>query len=192
MTNNVDAGLLGAIKDNAKTAKITGWVLLIAGILAVAVPTASGLSVTIFVGALLGMAGVVQCVLAFSAGAFGRGLMIFILGALSVVAGFYLMSQPVVGLAALTIMLSAYFIAAGVVEILAAFQIKPADGWVWMLIAGVVTVLLGAMLWKQFPLSGAYAVGILFGVKMIMSGWSLIYIGNTAKDVVSDISNDIS
>lgn len=50
-----------------------------------------------------------------------------------------------------------------------------------MLFNGIVTLLLGIMIWSEFPLSGAWAVGILFGVKLILSGWSLIFIGRSVR-----------
>jgi uncharacterized membrane protein HdeD (DUF308 family) len=60
-------------------------------------------------------------------------------------------------------------------------QLRPADGWGWTLFNGIVTLLLGLMLWRQFPLSGAWAVGILFGIKMLFSGMALVIIGRSVK-----------
>jgi len=45
------------------------------------------------------------------------------------IAGFYMMNQPVAALATLTIILMSYLLATGVLEIIVAFQLKPADGW---------------------------------------------------------------
>jgi len=156
--------------------------MLICGFLAIGSPLAAGLSVTIFVGAMLIVGGIAQCFLAFQAGAFGKGLLIFIMGVLTAVAGFYLFNQPLAGLASITIFLAAYFVVTGIFELISAFQIRPAAGWGLMLFNGIVTLLLGIMIWRQFPLSGAWAVGILFGVKLILSGWSLIFIGRSVRE----------
>jgi uncharacterized membrane protein HdeD (DUF308 family) len=181
--------LLDGIKKNARLAVIVGIIMLICGFLAIGSPLAAGLSVTIFVGAMLIVGGISQCFLAFQAGAFGRGLLIFIIGALTTVAGGYLLNQPLAGLASITIFLAAYFVVTGIVELVSAFQIRPAEGWGLMLFNGIVTLLLGVMIWRQFPLSGAWAVGILFGIKLILSGWSLIFIsrgvGGVAKDAAA-------
>ena len=178
-TDTVTSGLLDGIKDNAKLAVTIGIVLIIVGVLAVAAPLAAGLSITIAVGTLLILGGIGECLLAFQAGAFRRGLLIVIVGALMAAAGFYLITQPVAGLASITLFLTAYFIVTGIFEIIAAVQIRPSSGWGWMLFNGVITLLLGILLWRQFPLSGAWAVGVLFGIKMICSGWALVFIGNT-------------
>jgi uncharacterized membrane protein HdeD (DUF308 family) len=178
--------LLDGIKKNARLAVIVGIIMLVCGILAIGSPLAAGLSVMIFVGAMLIVGGISQCFLAFQAGAFGKGLMIFIIGALTAVAGAYLLNQPIAGLASITIFLAAFFVASGIVELVSAFQIRPADGWGLMLFNGIVTLLLGIMIWRQFPLSGAWAVGILFGVKMILSGWLLIFIGRGVGSVAKE------
>jgi uncharacterized membrane protein HdeD (DUF308 family) len=178
------SGLLDGIKKNAGLAVIIGIVMVVCGFLAIGLPFAAGLSVTVFVGSFLIVGGIAQCFLAFQAGAFGKGLLIFIMGALTAVAGFYLFNQPVAALASITIFLAAYFVVTGIVELLGAFQIRPAEGWGPMLFTGIVTLLLGIMIWRQFPLSGAWAVGVLFGVKLTLSGWSLIFIGRSVREEV--------
>jgi uncharacterized membrane protein HdeD (DUF308 family) len=95
--------------------------------------------------------------------------------------GLYLMQQPVTGLAKLTIILMAYLIATGLAEMAIAFQVRPAPGWGGELAAGIVTLVLGILLWRQFPLSGAWAIGVLFGIKLMTSGWALILITKGAK-----------
>ena len=154
---------------------------LIAGLLALLSPLYAGLSLTLMVGALLLVSGVSQCVIAFKAGALGKGLLMFLIGALMISAGLYMMQHPVAGLASITLLLAAYFVAAGICDLIVAFKLRPADGWAWELFNGVITLALGIMLWRQFPLSGAWAVGILFGIKMVFSGWALVFLGRSVK-----------
>ena len=180
------AELIDAIRSNAGLTVASGVILVIAGLLAILSPFVAGLSITIMVGVLLALSGISQCFLAFRAGAFGRGLMLFVAGLLMAIAGFYMMSQPVSGLAALTLVLMAFLIATGIFEIIVALQLKPADGWGIELFNGVVTLVLGILLWRQFPLSGAWAIGILFGIKMVFSGWALIFIGRGVKKLTAE------
>ena len=180
------SGLLDGIKKNARLAVIVGILMLLCGILAIGSPLVAGASVTIFVGAMLIVGGIAQCFLAFKAGAFGEGLLIFVMGALTAVAGFYLFNQPLAGLASITLFLAAYFVVTGISELISAFQIRPVEGWGLMLFNGIVTLLLGIMIWKQFPLSGAWAVGVLFGVKLVLGGWSLIFIGRGVRSAAKE------
>ena len=185
-TTGPQAELIDAIRQNAGLTVAAGVVLLIAGLLAILSPFVAGLSITIMVGALLALSGISQCFLAFRAGAFGRALVLCIVGVLMAVAGFYMMSQPVSGLAALTLILMAFLIATGVLEIIVAFQLKPADGWGVELFNGVVTLVLGILLWRQFPLSGVWAIGILFGIKMVFSGWAFIFVGRGVRKLAAE------
>lgn len=181
-----NAGLVDAIRENAGLTVASGVVLIIAGVLAIFSPLVAGLSITIMVGAMLAVSGISQCFLAFRAGAFGRALVVFVVGVLMTVAGFYMINQPASGLATLTLILMAYLIASGILEIVVAFQLKPADGWGLEFANGAVTLILGILLWRQFPLSGAWAIGILFGIKMLFSGWALVFIGRGAKKLISE------
>lgn len=183
------SGLIEGIKENAKLAVISGVVLILAGTFAILSPLVVGLSITIMVGVSLLIGGVGQCFLALKAGALGRGLLTFVVGALMVVAGVFMMTQPVAGLASITLLLVAYLVAAGLGDLFMALQLRPAEGWSLMLFNGIVTLLLGMMLWRQFPLSGAWAIGVLFGIKMIFSGWALVFIGRNVKQAATSFES---
>ena len=153
MTDNSPAppsALIDGIKENSKLAVTSGVILIIAGTFAVMSPLVVGLSITIMVGVSLVIGGVGQCFLALKSGAFGRGLWTLVVGALMVIAGVFMMTQPVAGLASITLLLVAYLVAAGLAELFVALQLRPADGWGLMLFNGIVTLLLGIMLWRQF------------------------------------------
>lgn len=179
--------ILEFIRKDAKKAKWIGWILVIAGFVALASPLVAGMSVAMVIGVLLIAGGISQLLFVFQAGSFGDGLMLVILGVLSLVAGVYVVNQPGAALGALTLFLAAYFVVTGIVEIIAAFGDKPTEGWGWMLFSGIVSLLLGVMIWRQFPLSGVWAVGVLVGVRMLMSGMTFITIGGAAGRVVKKV-----
>ena len=180
---------LDGIKKNAGMAMVVGVVMLIVGFLAIGSPLVVGLSVAVVVGVLLLIGGVSQLVLAIKAGAFGKGLMNFIVGIVTVVVGLFMISRPGAGLASLTLFLAAYFVVTGIFESMSAFQIKPARGWGWTLFSGIVSVLLGFMIWGQFPLSGAWAIGTLVGIRMLVSGWTLIILGAAGRGMVKEVKS---
>jgi uncharacterized membrane protein HdeD (DUF308 family) len=183
-------GLLDGIRKNARIAVFAGITMVICGLLAVGSPLVAGVYVTVFVGILLAIGGISQCILAFQAGAFGRGLLMFIMGALTTIVGFYLFNQPLAGLAAITLILAAYFVAVGVVELIAALQIRPEPGWGLLLSNGIVTFLLGAIIWRQYPVSGAWAVGVLFGIKLLFSGIFLIAVGRSVRSAAGEVKSE--
>lgn len=166
--------MLETIRKDAKTSKWIGIFLVVAGFLSLAAPFSAGLSVTLMVGTLILFSGAAQLLLVIKAGSFGRGILLAIFAILSVVAGAYMLSQPVDALVTLTLFLAAYFVASGIVQIVGAFGARPVAGWGWLLFGGIVSVLLGLMIWQQFPLSGVWAVGALVGIHLLMSGATLI------------------
>jgi hypothetical protein len=122
-------GLIDIIKKrSAGLVTATGVLLVILGLLAVAAPLAAGLSIAIVVGVLLIFGGIGQLFFAFRAGSLSAGLMVFLLGALKTVIGMIMVAQPGVALASLTIVLAAYFLFEGVMEVAWAFQLRPHAG----------------------------------------------------------------
>jgi len=176
--------ILNVVKKNATTAKWVGVLIVIAGFLSLISPLAGGLSITVVIGTMILLAGIMQLVLVFRAGSFGEGLFLALLGLLGIVTGGYTLMHPAAALAALTLLLSAWFVASGIIESIAAFGARDNKGWGWILFSGIVSVLLGLMLWSQFPLSGAWAVGTLVGVRLLFSGFSLISVAGSVSSAI--------
>jgi uncharacterized membrane protein HdeD (DUF308 family) len=61
------------------------------------------------------------------------------------------------------------------------FRLKPAKGWGWTLFSGIVTVLLGGLIWSEWPISGVWAIGTLLGIHLIFDGWSEIALASAAR-----------
>ena len=174
--------LIEIIKKDAKTSKWVGVLLLVAGFLSVVAPLGAGLSLTMMIGVLLLLSGAAQLLLVFRAGSFGAGALMAFFAILSLVAGGYMMSQPLAALATLTLFLAGYFIASGIVQIVGAFGARPEPGWGWLLFGGIVSLVLGVMIWRQFPLSGVWALGTLVGIQLLASGWTLIAVGGLVRE----------
>ncbi len=182
---NIRSQFLDEIAKHSGLTIMMGVIVLIMGMLALGVPLVAGLSVALAVGVLLIVGGIGQLVFAFK----GRtGVWSIIIGILTVVVGGYMVANPGVALESLTIFLAAYFIVSGIFEVVLSFQAKPASGWGWALFSGIVSVVLGFLIWSQFPFSGAWAVGILFGIRMIFAGWTLIMLGTAAKAVAKGLA----
>jgi uncharacterized membrane protein HdeD (DUF308 family) len=164
---------------------------VIFGVLAIAAPFITGVAVAIFVGSLLVLTGIAQLVHAFKARMWGIGFWGSVIGLLSIAAGVYMMIRPGVGLAALTLLLAIYFLVDGISEIIAAFRIKPDQGWGWVLFNGIIAVLLGLMIWRQWPVSGAWAIGVLVGIHILITGWSMIILGTGARRVAGAIEDAV-
>lgn len=165
-----------------------GIALVILGFLAVGAPLVTGIAVAITVGAFVVITGVVEVALSLKARSWGKGILGVILGILSIVCGALMIAHPLMGLGFLTLLVAAYFFVHGVFEVIEAMQLRPAAGWGWSLVSGIVTVLLGVMIWRQWPISGAWAIGILVGIHVLMSGWAAIMLGAAARGAASEVA----
>ncbi|HHA19787.1 MAG TPA: HdeD family acid-resistance protein [Methylophaga sp.] len=177
---NIETPFQEEIGKNTGLVIFTGAIILFMGLFAMSAPLVAGLSLALMVGMLLIISGIGQLVFAVKT---HKGILTYILGILTVVIGGYMVTYPGVALASLTLFLSSYLIISGIFEIVMAFQVRPVQGWGWALFSGVISMILGMMIWNQFPLSGAWAIGIIIGVRLFFSGLTLIMFGSAARNL---------
>ena len=154
----------------AKPITYLGVGLILLGVLAIALPRASGMTVGVMVGILLLLSGVLRTTFAWIATSWGSMLLRFAMGVLAIVAGGVMIFQPETGLQALTVVAIVFFIGDGVIQILTALRLPPGAGGIWVIASGALSLLLGVLIWREWPVSGENALGILVGVKLIMDG----------------------
>ena len=191
MTNGIleaDQEMLGTIKRHAGVGTAVGILVVVAGILALLSPLVAGLAIAIAVGVLLIASGFSRLFLAFRMGSFGHGLLVFVLGALAIIIGGYMIARPGMALGTLTLVLAVYFAVDGVFQILWAFRLRPIKGWGWALFSGIVSLALGVMIWRQFPVSGVWAVGTLAGIQMVFGGSAVASVCAAARGAAKDAS----
>ena len=192
MTDNAVTGseLVIAGRQASRTSFVFGAMISMLGIIAVMTPLFTGITVSVFLGFLLLTGGILETIFAFHAPSFGKGVLVFLFGGLTIVAGFFLIAVPDRGLGALTWVLAAYFVAAGIVDIVLTFKIRPEEGWGWTLSSGIVTIALGAFIVWQWPVSGLWAVGVYVGIRLLMHGWALMALGITGRDVMAGVQEE--
>jgi uncharacterized membrane protein HdeD (DUF308 family) len=182
---------LAEAKKNAGLLIFLGVLTVIFGVIAVGSPLITGVAVTVFVGFLLLASGVTQIIHALKSKQWGTGFWGTVIGLLGVVAGLLMVFRPMVGLVTMTMLLAIYFLVDGISEIIAAFRIKPDQGWGWVLFNGIIAVLLGFMIWRQWPVSGAWAIGLLVGIHILLTGWSMIILGTGARRVAGAVEDAV-
>ena len=167
------------IESSASSVKWMGILTIIFGILAMMMPYITGQSVLMLIGILVMAGGVLRLIWAFKAGSLGKGIVVFLIGVLTLLAGFWIITEPFIAAGALTIVLSVYFFADGLLEFIAAFTVEEGKGW--LIFDAVVTVVLGVLLFMGFPLSGPLAVGVMLGIKLLLAGIMMLTLGSAVK-----------
>ena len=151
----------------------------------------SGIAVTFMVAILLLAAGIAQTIYAFRSETVLSGIGTFLFGGLAVLCGLAMMVFPGKGLAAITMFLAVFFIADGIISLINGFRFRPFKGWGGMVFSGIVSLLLGWMIWSKWPISGIWAVGILVGVRLLFTGWAMIILGTVTENLVETAEENV-
>jgi uncharacterized membrane protein HdeD (DUF308 family) len=169
-----------------------GWsialsiLLILAGLAAILLPPLMGLGVTLLLGWLLLLSGVTHLLFAWKAHTAGAVLWELLVSLIYLFTGSYLLLHPLAGLMSLTLILAIYLLLEGVLEIILAFQV-PRSGRPWMIFDGAVTLILAFMIWRSWPASTVWAIGILVGISMLFSGISRLMFSLAAKRVLREV-----
>jgi uncharacterized membrane protein HdeD (DUF308 family) len=154
-----------------------GVIYVIVGLIALgSVVTATAASVLV-VGIMMMIAGVAEVINAFQIKTWGSFLLWLLLGALYILAGLVTFQNPVFAAAILTLMLGAALVVSGIMRIILAFNMKERTPWIWVVLSGLVTLLLGLMILTRWPVSSLYVLGLFLGIDLVVAGAGWISIG---------------
>ena len=181
--------LKDALKTHWKLFLFQGVVMVILGILAVAWPAVATLAVDIYIGWLFLICGTVGLVAMFSARDVPAFLWTLLTAALAMAVGVLLIWKPAEGAESLTIVLTAFFIAEGVFQIAGSFAYRDAmpGSWGWMLASGISDLILAGLLIMYWPVSTAWALGLLVGVNLITSGVAIVVTAIEARNLAQTL-----
>jgi uncharacterized membrane protein HdeD (DUF308 family) len=158
-----------------------GVALVAIGLIALMFPVVSSLVATLYVGWALVFSGVATLYGAFAmrgASPFFGGLL---LGLLSVGAGVFILARPIGGELAITLCLGGLFMIQGAFEAAFAFEMRPAQGWTWMLTSALASILLSLVILSGWPGVSLVALGAVIGVNFLSSGLAFLMVAAAAK-----------
>jgi uncharacterized membrane protein HdeD (DUF308 family) len=165
-----------------------GVVLIILGIAAMFLPAAAGIGVSVFVGWLIVFGGFATIASAFAARGAGGFLWRLLVGIVYVSGGLFLLFNPGIALATLTLVMAILFFLEGIFEIAIFFQFRSLSGSGWILFNGIITLVLAYLIWRPWPSSSVWAIGTILGINLITSGITRVVYAGTARQVMSAVS----
>jgi uncharacterized membrane protein HdeD (DUF308 family) len=127
----------------------------------------------VFFGFLLLTGGVIQIISSFWAGRWTGLLLHLLIGILYVITGYMIIDAPVESTVQLTLVVALFLLVSGLFRIVASLLLKFHD-WGWVLLNGIVTLLLGLLIYKHWPSDGLWVIGLFVGIDMIFNGWAWI------------------
>ena len=171
-----------SIKENWGWLLALGIAYIIMGLVITGSPIAATLAVEILIGFVLIIGGIISIIGAFFSGNWKRLLLILLSGILYVIVGVLLLKNPLQGVLTLTILLAAFLLVEGIFKVIHAFQMKPAPNWIWLLVSGVASVILGVMIWGGFPQSSSFVIGLLVGIYFLINGITMVMFSIAVKN----------
>jgi uncharacterized membrane protein HdeD (DUF308 family) len=185
---------MNATSTPAIAKKSIGWsialsvLMILAGVLAMIVPPAAGIAVTIMVGWLLIFSGAAHLVFGWHTRTTGGVVWEWLIAALYVFVGGYLLSHLTVGLAALTIALAVFLFLEAVLEFVLAFLLRPLPGSGWLLFDGILILILAVLIWRAWPSSKEWVLGVLVAISMLFSGVTRLVLSLGARRLVDKLA----
>jgi uncharacterized membrane protein HdeD (DUF308 family) len=173
------------IKISPRTLLILGIVFIVLGFLAIVLPVIASFVVTSFIGWLLIVGGILYGYHAFGMRGGWNIAATVALALLTLASGIILLIFPLAGMITLTMFLAAYFIAAGILKAIYAFQHRRSPGWGWALVSGLISIALGLLIASGLPGTALWALGVIFGVDLILYGWALIFLQSKMKQAAA-------
>jgi uncharacterized membrane protein HdeD (DUF308 family) len=160
-----------------------GVLLIIVGILALLMPEIAALATVLTLAWLLIFAGIVEIVHAIQTrhrDGFGWKLAA---GIITLLLGVAILAFPVAGIATLALWIGAFIFAGGIVRLILAFRVRPAKGWGWVLLDGILSIIIGGLIAWGWPASSIAFIGLLTGFWLLFSGfWRIMLDGRAAAD----------
>lgn len=177
---------LGTVRKASGWSMVWGILMLVCGILAISLPLATSIGVVILLAWLILFAGVWHLIFAFQSHGIGAVLWQVLLAIVYGVAAIYMLMNPLLGVVSLTLVLAVFLLFEGILELVLYFRIREIRHAGWVLFDGIVTLILGILIWTQWPSSSLWLIGTLVGISLIFSGISRFMLSLAIRTAASN------
>lgn len=167
-----------------------GIILIVLGLFSITTPFMSGLVATICVGIVFLVSGISHIVQSFGAMKWKGIFFLMLSGVIYIIAGLMLVTNPNSGLLFFTLVISMLLMMEGFFEIFSSFQMPTGSGWGWFLFGGIANLLLGIFIWRSWPVSALWFIGLAIGLNLIFKGWAFVWFSLVFKKGSSIIKQE--
>jgi len=171
---------LEAIQGNWGWLLALGIILVVVGTLAVAMPIVAGLATAVTFGVLLLMGGIAQLVGAFWTRDWSGFFLSLLMGVLYVVIGLLFLRAPLKAEVVMTLLLACAFMVGGLFRIIGSLMYQ-FPHWGWTLAGGAINLILGIVIWQQWPEAALWVIGLFVGIDLIFTGWTWVMLALAVK-----------
>jgi len=185
MTPFVPSTGIEEVRKHSTWFLVLGIALVILGMIAIGWAVATTIVSVIFLGWLLIIGGVLHVIHGFKHRPWSGFFINLLAGVLYAVAGLVMVANPALAAVTLTLLIAMILIVAGLFRLFVAFS-TPLDHRGWLILNGVVSILLGVMIWRSWPVSGLWVIGMFVGIDMIFDGWTEIMLALSVRHTAAE------
>jgi uncharacterized membrane protein HdeD (DUF308 family) len=167
-----------------------GWFLalgiaqIVLGVIALGMIPIATLATVMVLGWLMVLSGIVEAVHGFQVRGWSGMFLHLAGGVLGVLIGLLIVTHPVAGALAWTLLFASFFTVIGLFRLIGAIRLK-FPNWRWAAFDGAITLLLGIMLWGGWPSSGFWFLGMAIGISLVLRGWSYVMLALTVRGLAA-------
>ena len=173
--------LFGALEKNWGWLLALGILFIVLGTVGIGMAVALTIASLLVFGVLLLAGGVVQLIEAFKNKGWRSTLWHVLIAILYIVGGITVLDDPILASQVLTLVLAAAIFAIGVVRVGVALQHRGTAGWGWTLLGGIISIVLGVLIYARWPISALWLIGMFVAIDLIVSGWSYVFLALAAR-----------
>ncbi|MDX2036099.1 MAG: HdeD family acid-resistance protein [Isosphaeraceae bacterium] len=164
---------LAELRSRAGSMMIVGILTLVLGGFMILAPIATSMGTMMFLSAMLIVSGISNIIGAFYVRCWSGFTLQLLAGVLNLVLGVLTIDRPLEFSAILTLLIASLLFVGGIFRVVGSFFTQ-FDGWLWICISGVISIALAVMIWRQWPISGTYVIGLFIGLDVIALGWTWV------------------
>jgi uncharacterized membrane protein HdeD (DUF308 family) len=179
---NINDEVFGELKKHWAWMLSLGIVMVILGVIGLGMTVLFNEIVVMYFGFLLLFGSGVQLMQAFRAEAWKGRVWHVLIALVYIVGGIIAVTAPVIAGMPLALLIAWTLIVIGMLRLFMALQMRGANGWLWTLLGGVLSVVLGVMIINEWPQSGLWVIGLFVAIEILFAGWSQIMIALAAKN----------
>ncbi|MBS8261821.1 HdeD family acid-resistance protein [Roseibium polysiphoniae] len=182
ISSNLPTDFKAALKEGKSSLMWVGILMAIVGAIAIIFPFAATVTTNYMVGFLFLFSGALGVWHSFAIKGTGPFFGALLMGLITVVAGVFLLANPLEGILLLTLTVGIVFIFEGAYQIFAAFELRPTKGWGWMLVSAVISIAAGLLIVSKLPGTSLFVLGLIMGINFLSTGLSMIMLSKAVGD----------
>ncbi|MBN8941648.1 MAG: HdeD family acid-resistance protein [Rhizobiales bacterium] len=164
-----------------------GIILILLGMVGLVATFLFSIASVLSFGAMMLVGGGVLLVDSFRREGWRSRILMLLVAILYILTGAVVFYNPISAVAALTLLAGSALLAVGILRIIMAFQLRPADVWIWVLISGLLSLVLGALIVAQWPMSATWVLGTFLAIELIFQGWSYVMLAQAVRSTFDGV-----